>query len=622
MNRTSKAMLLIASIGIIALSAMPASAIYVWEQVNEEGFGDLTNDYAWSMHEYDGYLYVGTLNTNVSEPPNPMTDGLEIWRSLSGDYGSWEQVVGSAGNQSIIRPSGLILPAKAGFRSFCIGARGMKKHGNLLWVGTSNPVTGCQIWVTNGTHWKLANVPGFNNPNNMATRGITVFNGRIYAEAQNADDGAEVWRYTGSTDFDLINPVAWERVVAAGFGEPDHNKGIGELVVFDPPDDGTDTEYLYAGTWAITVPSLVESGLEGKGCEVWRSPDGDNWEEVIGDELNYGIGRGFGNLDNNAVLSSKVFGDYLYMGTQNWIDAAEIWRTGDGTTWEPVTVNGFGHLNGYMWRMHEHNDTLLVGTFNPICGCEIWESSTGAPGDFEQVNRNGMNGNPLQYGARSFETFNGSLYVGTASFGSFVDGIISIISPIPTSISSHVGCEVWRTDGTTCAPPDVEVIKTVWNPEIGDWVDRMDAPLGDSLTFRCEIRNDGQCNLTDIMICDFMSRSLEYAGSATIEPDDVTNYCIGTKLTWNLTDTTLQPGESVVIKYNANVVQCDRMDVNFLFAGGCCEDTECWGGDWGIAIVKGICPAPVSVPAMTPIGIAALVGLLGLIGACLIVRRR
>jgi hypothetical protein len=226
-----------------------------------------------------------------------------------------------------------------------------------------------------------------------------------------------------------------------------------------------------------------------------------------------------------------------------------------------------------MWRMHEHNDTLLVGTFNPICGCEIWESSTGDPGDFEQVNRNGMNGNPLQYGARSFETFNGSLYVGTASFGSFVDGIISIISPIPTSISSHVGCEVWRTDGTTCVPPDVEVIKTVWNPEIGGWVDQMDAPLGDSLTFRCEIRNDASCNLTDIMICDFMSRSLEYAGSATIEPDDVTNYRIGTKLIWNLTDTTLQPGESVVIEYDANVVQCDRMDVNFLFAGGCCEDT-------------------------------------------------
>jgi hypothetical protein len=323
------------------------------------------------MHEYDDYLYVGTLNTNVSEPPNPMTGGLEIWRSPSGDPGSWEQVVGPAGTQSIIPLIGPARHAKAGFRSFCVGARGRGVHESLLWVGTLNTISGCQIWITDSMQWKLADIPGFANPKNIATRGITVFNGQIYAEVQNADDGAEVWRYTGSTDFNLINPAAWERVVAGGFGEPDHNKGIGELVVFDPPGDGEVKEYLYVGTWAITIPSLIESGIEGTGCEVWRSPDGVVWEEVVGDELNHGIGRGFGNLDNNAVLSSKVFGDYLYMGTQNWIDAAEIWRTRDGTTWEPVTVNGFGHLNGYMWRMHEHDGKLLVGTFNLICGCEI-----------------------------------------------------------------------------------------------------------------------------------------------------------------------------------------------------------------------------------------------------------
>lgn len=149
MNRkTSKEMLSMMSIAIIVLSAMPASALYIWDQVNDEGFGDLTNDYAWSMHEYDGYLYVGTLNTNVSEPPNPMTDGLEIWRSPSGDPGSWEQVVGPAGTQSIIPLIGPALPAKAGFRSFCVGARGMEVHESLLWVGTLNTVTGCQIWIT------------------------------------------------------------------------------------------------------------------------------------------------------------------------------------------------------------------------------------------------------------------------------------------------------------------------------------------------------------------------------------------------------------------------------------------------------------------------------------------
>jgi hypothetical protein len=107
-----------------------------------------------------------------------------------------------------------------------------------------------------------------------------------------------------------------------------------------------------------------------------------------------------------------------------------------------------------------------------------------------------MDGNPLQYGARSFETFKSDLYMGTASFGTFVDKIISGMSPIPSDLSSYVGCEVWRTDGTTYVPPSVEVIKTVWDPETMEWVDRMDAPLGDSMRFRCEIHNYGSCDLT------------------------------------------------------------------------------------------------------------------------------
>ena len=91
--------------------------------------------------------------SNTSDPINLTSDGLEIWRFPSGELGSWEQVVGPNGTQSIILPTGLIMPATAGFGSLCIGARGMEVYKNLLWVGTYNNVSGCQIWVTNGTHW-------------------------------------------------------------------------------------------------------------------------------------------------------------------------------------------------------------------------------------------------------------------------------------------------------------------------------------------------------------------------------------------------------------------------------------------------------------------------------------
>jgi uncharacterized repeat protein (TIGR01451 family) len=640
--------IMITAIMVILVSAfvMPVSAneaIYRWEQVNDEGFGDLTNDYAWSMHEYKGYLYVGTLNTNVSDPVNVnlTTDGLEIYRSPNGSYNSWEQVVGPTGTQPMENLTCAIMPATAGFGSFCIGARGMEVYENLLWVGTSNPFIGSQIWVTNGTHWKLANWPGFGNLNNIATRGITIFKGQIYAEAQNPSDGAGVWKYTGPTDFDsigtFVNRSRWVQVNTPGFGEPETNTGIGELITFNPS-----TDYMYAGTWNGTGPQLIQGISTGDlsalvGCQVWRTNgtvDPSDSPRLIWEKVMDG---GFGDTQNGVILSSAVFNESLYMGTQNFVDQAEIWRTSDGTTWEPVTTTGFldiwnfdfqGFGNGYIWRMITYNNSLFVGTLNPILGCQVWRSSTGDPGTFEQVNVNGMNrerkipivdldGFPIagidQYGVRSFAEFNGSLYIGTASFGDWIDRIIENETGESSNYSEYVGCEVWRTNGTTYIPPGIEVTKTVLDPVAMGWVDELDANMSDTIRFRYELHNKGTSNLTNISVLDFLSFSLNYSDNATLhypncttvdrEPDDkiplaIENYTFGTLLTWNFNDLILEPRETITIEYNASVVMCGA-DINFLFAGGNSEETGDWGYGWDYAIVLVSCP---SGDATNPVG--------------------
>ena len=48
------------------------------------------------------------------------------------------------------------------------------------------------------------------------------------------------------------------------------------------------------------------------------------------------------------------------------------------------------------------------------------------------------------------------------------------------------------------------------------------------------------------------------------------------KLMWRLSD--LQSGEIMTAGYGTNMVQSDRMDVNFLFAN--------WSGGWDTVIVK------------------------------------
>ncbi|RZB29416.1 MAG: hypothetical protein AEth_01233 [Candidatus Argoarchaeum ethanivorans] len=472
MNKINSALLALA---LISMLCGTASAVYEWEQVNEEGFGDLTNDYAWAMHEYNNYLYVGTLNTNFSHPPSALNDGLEIWRSPSGDPGTWEQVLGPSGTQLLAHPiTGDILPARAGFYTGCLGARGMEVYKNLLWVGTSNPFFGCQIWVTNGTHWKRANNPGFGgylnwNANNTATRGIIAFNGTIYAEAQNTKEGAGVWKYTGPTDFDsigtLVNQSKWVPVNMPGFGEPATNVGIGELIRFDPLTDGENIEYLYAGTWNISDTQLAQMLLGDVsylvGCQVWRTNgtvDPSESPRLIWEKVMDG---GFGDPQNGGITSSTVFDNALYMGTGNLADQAEVWRTTDGIDWEPVTTTGFLESGGfgtvYMWRMVVYKDRLVVGTFNPTLGGQVWGSTSGHPHTFEQVNVNGMNGERKlpafnfggftiygidQYGIRSFAVFNDSLYLGTASWGDWVDRYAG------TNYSKYVGCEVWRCKDT------------------------------------------------------------------------------------------------------------------------------------------------------------------------------
>lgn len=602
---------------IFGLTVIPVSALYEWDQVNEEGFGDLANDYAWSMHEYNGYIYVGTLNTDISDPPNLVTEGLEIWRSSTGNSGTWTNVVGSGGTQF----------PWAGFGSVCIGARGMEVSDGLLWVGTSNPFVGCQIWVTNGTHWKRANLPGFGSSSNIATRGITVYKGAVYAEAQNPSEGAGVWKYMGPTDFEsmgtLENQAKWVQVNAPGFGEPEINSGIGELIPFDPPTDGAAIEYLYAGTWNGTGPQLIQAVFTMDfsalvGCQVWRTNgtvDPGDPPQLIWEKVMTG---GFGDTQNGVILSSAVFNGNLYMGTQNFVDQAELWRTSDGLNWAPVTTTGFmdideldvsGLGNGYMWRMITYNNALFVGTLNPILGCQVWSSSTGAPGTFEQVNVNGMNGErtipivsiegiPItgidQYGVRSFAVFNDWLYLGTASWGDWVDRIIG------TDYSEYVGCEVWRTDGTTYIPPELDVAKTVFDSEAGYWVDTLNVSIGDDVRFLCAMQNAcSAAGMTGTVVLDILSPSLAYANGATLhlpngttidrEPDYVLIIPIGTYgmctvLEWDLGDLLLEPGERVTIEYNANVIAVGK-DINFLFAGGKCSETGEYGYGWDYAIL-------------------------------------
>jgi len=172
-----------------------------WSRVVNGGFGDTDNSEVMTLSPFDGYLYAGTWSTTIH--------GAEIWRSSTGDSGSWSQVVGEA----VFGDSDNV--AIMSFEVF----------GDRLYAATYNETTGGEVWRTdNGTTWNQVNADGFGNANNIRVISLETFGGQLYAGTWNSTDGGAIWR--------TANGMDWEWVVNDGFGDV-NNIDIASLVAFD-----------------------------------------------------------------------------------------------------------------------------------------------------------------------------------------------------------------------------------------------------------------------------------------------------------------------------------------------------------------------------------------------------
>jgi uncharacterized repeat protein (TIGR01451 family) len=146
-----------------------------------------------------------------------------------------------------------------------------------------------------------------------------------------------------------------------------------------------------------------------------------------------------------------------------------------------------------------------------------------------------------------------------------------------TQYAEAVSCEEVLTDQDTATvyvpgEPDIEVNKTVWNETAKAWEDRIKANVSDIVRFRCEIHNNGTCcPLTDIVVTDILSESLEYADTATVNGETWEPTMVNpNKFMWEFPDLVLLPCETITIEFDAHVVKCG-VDVNtqIATADGC-----------------------------------------------------
>ena len=248
-----------------------------WNQVVNQGFGDTTNAEVFRLVEYSGNLYASTWS-------DPAVHGSEVWRSASGDSGSWSKVVSNGFGDS----------NNGGTVSFA-------DYNGYLYAGTSNSVTGGEIWRSltgNAGSWTQINISGFGTPDNDAITALTIFNGYLYAATYRTPDtgGTQIWRCQTCDGSD------WSQVVNDGFGKSENRRN-------------TALEVFHGRLYAVV-------GNDVTGLEVWRTSNGTSWQQV-----------GFNGLgtSNNIITywdnALTVFGDELFLGTLPF-------RTGGGQVWK------------------------------------------------------------------------------------------------------------------------------------------------------------------------------------------------------------------------------------------------------------------------------------------------
>ncbi len=273
-----------------------------WDKVADGGFGDRENSGIVAIADFEDHVYAGTRRLNSSE-------GAQLWRSATGDTGSWERVR-------------IDLFTRTEWDSN-VAISALATYSDTLVVGTCAQVDGPQLWSSDdGDVWRpigytadpsdpRAAVPQIGSDGTVCTTSLLEHEGYLYAglgselsgfgDELSGDGPAEVWRCHKCDGTD------WLPVTAPGLGS-ERNRGRVALATYiEHP-----FSYLYLAV-----------GNGSSGVEVWRSIDGLDWEQValggFGDSANTDLGGG------GAVAEH---GGRLYFGTWNLAHGGEIWSTG------------------------------------------------------------------------------------------------------------------------------------------------------------------------------------------------------------------------------------------------------------------------------------------------------
>lgn len=447
------------------------------------GFGDRENSFPHSMAWFKGALYVGTTRSNMAmlrfamqgrlddfeiwpvktpetrEGLNQLDRRAQIWRFTPQDN-RWmlvykSPVVDGVDYTETDRERTKALLDESNTVAREIGYRGMLVYKSrndpepALYVSTFAPRNSPGVLILrtyNGMTYEQVSDFGVIGKHINSIRSMIEFRGKLYI-APTGSRGAGNMNISEANIYVTDNPQSrkWEGVTEQGLGNK-NNMSIFSMCATK--------NYLYAGTF------------NNNGYEVYRSDCNGvrpyRWERVISG----GAGRG---AENQIALSMTEYKGYIYIGSgiQNgghdrannigpaasqlvrYCEASSEIELVIGENWKKEgssSLSGLGNgfdneLNGYFWRMCEHQGWLYLSTFDRGSmlewiklrrdevrhelvrqiglehflkkrGCELWRTWDGE--NWLPVTQNGFD-NPYNFGIRTMQSTTAGLFVGVAN---------------------------------------------------------------------------------------------------------------------------------------------------------------------------------------------------------------
>lgn len=314
-----------------------------WTLSAGDGFGHYNNSTVFGMNVFNGQLYAAT-----------GSDSGFVYRSNTGNINDWTQVFSAPG------PGSVSIDA---INSTPVGGGNLYISSNGSWFDTS-----CVYRTTDGINWSL-----YFNSSSFVSH-IIPFKGlgttdSIYLIEKNVNGDRILKSHYNSSD-PLNLTAVWDTVL--NFEQLSPNSAITSF--------GFHNNKLFIGTSA---------------AQLWSTTNGTDWV------LNVNVGSGFGNPNNIKISAITSFLGYLFVGTENSAEGAQLWKSNDETTW--TTVQQYPVGNTMIPSLTVADSKLWITATGPSDGV-VTKSSDGITfiisnnNSFGNTGNTGFNSSIIQFG--------------------------------------------------------------------------------------------------------------------------------------------------------------------------------------------------------------------------------